>query len=182
MIKLTTVRDETLKELTRALQEVKPTGRKGDILKQGIIGEAIAFEMLWHEYDGDVQMTEDWWDSEKDGTVQGQTYEVKTIFPFMKERVYSIEASQERKITSVDRLIIVRVPASDQSTIRVYEVPQDQRRMFQLKETAYGSVLNYSFTQVQQYGILDNSTIAKVLTSFHPTAKNWNALPSLLRS
>ena len=81
MIKLTNIRDETMRDLTKALKGVKPTGRKGHILKQGIIGEAIVFEMLWHEYDGDVQMTEDWFDSVKDGTVQGQTYEVKTIFP-----------------------------------------------------------------------------------------------------
>lgn len=173
MIRLDNISASTLSTCVELMEKVKQKGRKGDILKQGIIGEALAFEVLNFAHDGDVQMTDNWFDSEKDGTVAGETYEVKTIFPFWKQRVFSIEHSQFNKIMSVDRLIIVQVPAADEDTVLIHEIPQDKRWEHTIVDTDYSKVINYPFTSLTPYGIIENKTISNTLSSFHPTAKSW---------
>jgi len=75
----------------------------------GIIGETI-IENVFSIEGFDFKKSDDWWDSEKDGIVNGKKYEVKTQVPFYSENAFSIPLSQFEKLSNVDITYFVEIP------------------------------------------------------------------------
>jgi hypothetical protein len=64
--------------------------------------------------------TDDWYDSEKDGTIGTQIYEVKTLRLNHKHQGIVIDITQWNKIDNVDINFWVRVPESVNDKIKYY--------------------------------------------------------------
>lgn len=84
-------------------------------VKNGEIGEQII-----NEHFSNSKRTDNWYDSEKDGTIGDESYEVKTIRYNKVFDGYLIDSSQYRKIDNVHHLFFVRVPEGISEEIEVY--------------------------------------------------------------
>lgn len=81
----------------------------------GEIGEQII-----NEYFKDSKRTDNWYDSEKDGTIGDELYEVKTIRLNHKYFGFLIDQSQYKKVDNVHHLFFVKVPEKISDGIQVY--------------------------------------------------------------
>ena len=81
----------------------------------GDIGERII-----NEYFKDSKRTDNWFDSEKGGTIGDEIYEVKTIRLNHKYHGFLIDQSQYKKVDNVHYLFFVRVPEKISDGIQVY--------------------------------------------------------------
>ena len=81
----------------------------------GEIGEAIIAEHF-----KDATRTDNWYDSEKDGSIGNETYEVKTIRLNNKFQGFLIDPSQYKKVDGVYHLFVVMVPEEISEGIKVY--------------------------------------------------------------
>jgi hypothetical protein len=85
-------------------------------LTNGKIGELIIAEHFKH-----AKMSEDWYDSEKDGTLGEERYEVKTLRLNHKiTQGFWIEQNQWNKLDNVEKVFFVKVPEKIEEGIQVY--------------------------------------------------------------
>lgn len=89
--------------------------RNRDVVTIGNIGEEVVSELLT----GSVR-TDNWYDSKKDGSYNGLTYEVKTFRLNYKTQSFWVDDSQWNKADNVDMLFFVRVPEHIDEELRVY--------------------------------------------------------------
>jgi hypothetical protein len=78
-------------------------------------------EQLVEEHFKNAERTDDWYDSEKDGTIKDKTYEVKTFRLNNKDQGFWVESSQFRKLDNVDILYFVKIPESLEEGATIYE-------------------------------------------------------------
>jgi hypothetical protein len=81
----------------------------------GEIGENIVLEF----FKGAIR-TSDWYDNKKDGTINGMTYEVKTIRLNHSTQSFWIDKSQWQKCDDVDLLFFVKIPESTEEPAKLY--------------------------------------------------------------
>ena len=81
----------------------------------GDIGESIIAEHF-----EDAKRSEDWYDSEKDGTRGENKYEVKTVRLNNWSQGFWVKQSQWPKLDGVDQLFILKVPEKIEEGIQVY--------------------------------------------------------------
>ena len=81
----------------------------------GEIGESIVLEFF-----KDAVRTRDWYDDKKDSTINGMTYEVKTIRLNYSSQAFWIDSKQWPKCDGVDLLFFVRVPEKEDDGIVLY--------------------------------------------------------------
>jgi|TARA_B110000438_G_scaffold294200_1_gene335249 hypothetical protein len=82
----------------------------------GEIGEQLVQEHFKH-----AERSEDWYDSEKDGTIKDDTYEVKTFRLNNRDQGFWVESSQFTKLDNVDILYFVKIPESLSEGATIYE-------------------------------------------------------------
>ena len=92
------------------------TSTETSTLKVGDIGEQLVAEHFKH-----AERTDDWFDSEKDGTLKDKTYEVKTFRLNNKDQGFWVDSSQFRKLDNVDILYFVKIPESLEEGATIYE-------------------------------------------------------------
>ena len=92
------------------------TSTKTFTVKAGELGEQLIAEHFKH-----AERTDDWFDSEKDGTLKDKTYEVKTIRLHNKDQGFWINSSQFTKLDNVDILYFVKIPESKEEGATIYE-------------------------------------------------------------
>ena len=81
----------------------------------GEIGESAVLEFF-----KDAVRTHDWYDATKDGTINGMTYEVKTMRLNHVSQSFWIDQKQWPKCDSVDLLFFVKVPEKEEDGIILY--------------------------------------------------------------
>ena len=81
----------------------------------GEIGEQIVVEFF-----KDAVKTSNWYDDKKDGTINGLTYEVKTMRLNNKAQSFWIDQKQWPKCDGVDLLFFVKVPEKESDNIVMY--------------------------------------------------------------
>jgi hypothetical protein len=69
-----------------------------------------------------VDRSEDWYDSEKDGMIGELTYEVKTFQLNHRYEGFLVQQSQWQKLDGVDMLLFVRVPDKENDLAKAYLV------------------------------------------------------------
>jgi hypothetical protein len=82
----------------------------------GELGEQLVEEHFKH-----AERTDNWFDSEKDGTIKEKTYEVKTFRLNNKDQGFWVDSSQFRKLDNVDILYFVKIPESLDEGATIYE-------------------------------------------------------------
>lgn len=85
------------------------------IKDMGELGEKIV-----EEYISNAVRTDNWFDSTKDGTIDGERYEVKTFRLNKVHQGFLVDPSQYRKIDNVQHLFFVRIPEKNSDGIQVY--------------------------------------------------------------
>lgn len=164
------VLSETVEMLSKASRK---TPHETNMLKLGIIGEQIVYDAL-KTTGAKVEKTSDWFDDEKDGVFNGETYEVKTVYPWNAHYGLPIKANQIRKLQECDVVFMVQVPSCDESEVKIWELPKDRRNSYAPMTTRDGRTLClYEFTTLVPWGIMKNDKIAKDMASLHPTAKQY---------
>lgn len=94
--------------------------RKKRILEQGLIGERI-FDVCAKVLGLTWLQTSDWFDTEKDGLLDGLRTEIKTTKKFRKWDVVALNESQKwEKWDRADRRIFIVIP-NDGGKIQIYE-------------------------------------------------------------
>jgi len=78
-------------------------------------------EQLVEEHFKNAQRSDNWFDSEKDGTIKEKTYEVKTLRINNRDQGFWIESSQYTKLDNVDILYFVKIPESEDEGATIYE-------------------------------------------------------------
>lgn len=81
----------------------------------GRIGEKIIAN-IFSQHGAEITESIDPYDSVKDMVIDGETVEVKTQVPFIREKSFTIKKNQLRKCRNVDRLFFVSVPAPRHTT------------------------------------------------------------------
>ena len=89
----------------------------------GDIGEALVQEF----HGKDFVLSENRYDSNKDGTFRGMTAEIKTMTRVIKDNEYWLETDQYRKVTTVDLLFIVDIPLHAEQGAKIYLCPNNKR-------------------------------------------------------
>jgi hypothetical protein len=85
-------------------------------------------ETLVKEFHGDsFILSEDRYDSKKDGTFNGMTSEIKTMTRVIKGNEYWLEANQYTKVTNVDLLFIVDIPLFEEEGCTIYLCPNNSK-------------------------------------------------------
>ena len=113
-------------------------------VKVGDIGEQLV-----EEFFPKAERTDDWFDSEKDGTIKEKTYEVKTFRLNNKDQGFWVDSSQFRKLDNVDILYFVKIPESLTEGATIYEC------INHTSEDAYEKFTLGQFKQMRCY-FLDN--------------------------
>lgn len=84
----------------------------------GDIGEKAVERLL------KTQRAEDWYDSEKDGSIGGMTYEVKTIRLNGKTKSFWLGENKTKtmwkKVDGVDMLFFVKIPETEDEMASIY--------------------------------------------------------------
>jgi len=100
------------------------------MMMTGNLGERLVahyFRNLGHT----VVESLDLYDNKKDMLIDGQTTEVKTQQMWHREDAFSVKKDQLAKCTSVDRLIFVETPSTENGNIvRMWEFPKEKREVF----------------------------------------------------
>lgn len=81
----------------------------------GEIGEHIVLQFF-----KDAVQTSNWFDDEKDGTINGLTYEVKTLRLNNNTQSFWIDQKQWPKCDRVDLLFFVKIPEKENDGIVMY--------------------------------------------------------------
>ena len=85
-------------------------------VKVGDIGEQLV-----EEFFPKAERTDDWFDSEKDGTIKEKTYEVKTFRLNNRDQGFWVDSSQFTKLDNVDILYFIKIPESKEEGATLYE-------------------------------------------------------------
>tara|TARA_Y100000385_G_C13096618_1_gene641752 strand:- start:1021 stop:1488 length:468 start_codon:yes stop_codon:yes gene_type:complete len=105
----------------------------------GIAGEKLVsnfFRSLGHTVEESLST----YDHVKDMIVDDETCEVKTQQLFHTENAFSMKKNQLTKCRNVDKLIFVEAPAHDSNTIKIWDVPKEDRK-FRTKMTKDGHTM-----------------------------------------
>lgn len=164
----TDISDEVLKETYRQLSEA--TTWK---LKQGVIGENLVFEYL--NSHRKVEKTENWFDSEKDGTVDGKTYEVKCIFPWYAKDAFPLCPTQVKKVMEADEVYIVQVPAANEDHINIWRLNENARPRYTTVAGAQRTTALWSISDTTLVARFRIHEVAKYLRRGHPSARTFKA-------
>jgi len=113
-------------------------------VKVGDIGEQLV-----EEFFPKAERTDDWFDSEKDGTIKEKTYEVKTFRLNNRDQGFWVDSSQFTKLDNVDILYFVKIPESLEEGATIYEC------MEHTNKDAYENFILGKFKQMRCY-FLDN--------------------------
>jgi hypothetical protein len=96
--------------------------------KTGDLGEKLVAR-FYRNQGHDVEESLNLFDFEKDMTIDGETCEVKTQMPWIKENAFSIREQQVKKCMNVDRLIFVETPSKfNDHRVHIYEFPKETRK------------------------------------------------------
>lgn len=145
--------------------------RASEVRDLGALGERLVLD--WFKNKGSsATATDDWYDTEKDMTVDGKTVEVKTLLPIYKYNSFCLESNQSQKCDSVDRLIFVRIPDTAGDPIYLYESVKDEdgKRDF-FKEFFNGSHCRfYRLTLLENLDIIHNEELSQQLWDLSPSS------------
>ena len=127
------------------------TSTKTFTVKAGELGEQLIAEHFKH-----AERTDDWFDSEKDGTLKDKTYEVKTIRLHNKDQGFWINSSQFTKLDNVDILYFVKIPESKEEGATIYEC------INHTSKDAYEGFIQGQFKQMRSYHLDNCKFIANI--------------------
>lgn len=145
--------------------------RDDRIRELGSYGEALVahyFEQLGHK----VKQSEDWYDDEKDMTIDGQTVEVKTLVPIYNFKSFCLPSKQLRKCEEVDRLIFVKIPETEDGPVVIYESIRDEdaRRRHDFKQMFNNeSCAFFRLTFLKECVTIHNSEVSKHIFDLSPS-------------
>jgi hypothetical protein len=126
-------------------------------IENGEIGEQIITEMF-----SDAIRSEDWFDSEKDGTINGNKYEVKTIRENEKTKGFWMDAKQWPKLDGVEVLFFNRIPEKLEDGIQVYRC-EDHRNCWEYCQDRMGRThRTYPLTSCTLLGTIHDERTKKV--------------------
>lgn len=135
-----------------------------DVAKLGNIGEGLVFSSLRKRHEN-VAFSEDKFDSVKDGVVDGQSVEVKTLVPIKIYDAFCIGSDQIVKCLNVDRLFFVKISRGDD--IHIYESPRPRRPFSRLYsgDTCYF----FKLTDLQLYDTIRDEITAQEMRRLSPS-------------
>ena len=127
------------------------TSTKTSTVKAGELGEQLIAEHFKH-----AERTDDWFDSEKDGTLKDKTYEVKTFRLNNKDEGFWVDSSQFTKLDNVDILYFVKIPESKEEGATIYEC------INHTSKDAYEGFILGQFKQMRSYHLDNCKFIANI--------------------
>ena len=127
------------------------TSTKTSTVKAGELGEQLIAEHFKH-----AERTDDWFDSEKDGTLKDKTYEVKTFRLNNKDEGFWVDSSQFTKLDNVDILYFVKIPESKEEGATIYEC------INHTSKDAYEGFIQGQFKQMRSYHLDNCKFIANI--------------------
>jgi len=144
-------------------------------LRIGKIGEDIVSSHFKY-----AQQTEDWFDSEKDGTVDSIKYEVKTMVKNQKYNGFWIEQKQFHKVDHSDALFFVQIP-SEEDDPALLLLMTNHRDPANYEEFVHKGVKkrNYLFTKCMKLDIISDSRATELhelsapLRTYKPRRPIW---------
>lgn len=134
------------------------------IVELGNIGETLVFSSLRKRHES-VVVSENKFDSVKDGTADGLTIEVKTLVPIKIYNAFCIASDQIVKCLNVDRLFFVKIAKGSQ--IEIYESPKPRKpkSRFYNRDTCYF----FKLTDLHLYDTIEDESIASRMRSLSPS-------------
>jgi hypothetical protein len=145
--------------------------RKERVRTLGALGENIVAD-YFSSKGCQVSQSEDWFDDEKDMTIDGKTVEVKTLMPIYKFNSFCLPIEQGRKCEGVDRLIFVKIPAQRDDPIRLYEshIDTDANRRYDFREHFNGQLcLFYRLTFLENFDTIQDMNKSSLLWDLSPS-------------
>jgi hypothetical protein len=123
------------------------------MLRIGKIGEDIVSSHFKY-----AQQTEDWFDSEKDGTIDGIKYEVKTLVKNQTYNGFWLEPNQFHKVDGNDALFFVQIPFKENDPALLL-LMTNHRDPANYQEFMHKGVKkrNYLFTKCMKLGIISDN-------------------------
>ena len=127
-------------------------------LRIGKIGEDIVSSHFKY-----AQQTEDWFDAEKDGTIDGIKYEVKTMVKNQKYNGFWLEQNQFHKVDGTDALFFVQVPFKENDPALLL-LMTNHRDPANYEEFVHNDVKkrNYLFTKCMKLDIISDSRASEL--------------------
>jgi hypothetical protein len=134
------------------------------IVKLGGIGESLVFSSLKKRHKN-VMVSEDRFDSVKDGTADSETVEVKCQVPIKIYSAFCIGSSQIVKCLNVDRLFFVKIARGDR--IEIYESlkPRMPMRLEYNGDTCYF----FKLTDLELYDTILDGAMASHMRFLSPS-------------
>lgn len=133
----------------------------------GEIGEQIVSDFF-----RDAVRTNDWYDDKKDGTINGMTYEVKTIRLNHSTQSFWIDKKQWPKCDGVDLLFFVKIPEKEEDCIVLHLAINHKNK----KSLAYPSdgriCRKYPLTECIPLCIINDSRVQELLEYSKAIAKH----------
>jgi hypothetical protein len=134
------------------------------IVELGNIGESLVFSSLRKRHES-VVVSENKFDSEKDGTVDGLTVEVKTQVPIKIYKAFCIGSDQVVKCLNADRLFFVKIAKGN--LIEIYESlkPRKPTSLFYNRDVCYF----FKLTDLHLYDTIEDESIASRMRQLSPS-------------
>ncbi len=132
----------------------------------GMMGEDLIYEKI-----NKATKTDDWYDSEKDGTIGKQTYEVKTLRLNHKYQGIFIDQKQWKKIDGVDINFWIRVPEYAGEKIKYYRYYADQYSDVVIMNGTQGRI--YPLNRMAFIGIEEDEDISKKMLENSIKLSTW---------
>lgn len=101
----------------------------------------------------------DWYDAKKDGTIDENTYEVKSQRLNIKYQGFWIDQNQFKKLDGVDLLFFVQIPETSNDSVKLFLAP-NHTKTYQTKTRPTGEYRIYPLNkclQIREFA--DKSTI-----------------------
>jgi hypothetical protein len=121
-------------------------------LEIGNLGEQIISQVLHKS-----KRSSDWYDSDKDGTCNDLSYEVKTLRLINKTKSFWIDESQWKKLDSVDMVFFIKIPESEDEYLKIY-LCINHKSCWKKEYKNNGDIVrSYPLTSCILYGIIDDN-------------------------
>lgn len=134
------------------------------IVELGNIGETLVFSSLRKRHES-VVVSENKFDSVKDGIADGLTVEVKTLVPIRIYNAFCIASDQIIKCMNADRLFFVKIPKG--SSIAIYESLKP--RLPSCKPYNNDVCYFFKLTDLHLYDTIEDESIASRMRSLSPS-------------
>ena len=110
----------------------------------------------------------DWYDDEKDGTIDENTYEVKSQRLNIKYQGFWIDQNQFKKLDGVDLLFFVQIPETSNDSVKLFLAP-NHTKIYQTKTRPAGG--KYRIYPLSKCLLIKEFTDKSVIDEFYEPSK-----------